>query len=92
MRSLSLPNTSLSSSSFGIGDTLRDDNLDERELVLGFFDTPKVDTALFDSLSDEPDPDLVAMEDDVDGEGFLFFASGFSDLEDSFCFLFVGGL
>lgn len=92
MRSLSLPNTSPSSSNFGIGDTLRDDDLDDRELVLGFFAEPKVDPARFDSLSDELDFDLVVVDDEVDEEDFLFFASGFNDLEDSFCFLFVGGL
>lgn len=88
MRSLSMLNTSPSSSNLGIGDTLRDDGLDDRELVFGFLTRLKVDPVRFDSLSDKPDFDL---EDEVD-EDFFFFDSGFSTMEDSFCFLFVGRL
>lgn len=76
-----------------MGDTLREDNFDDRELELNFFDEPVLDpdpnTIRFESLLEETAVDLVEVVDDVDD--LRFFASGF-DSFDSFCFLLVGGL
>jgi len=68
-----------------MGDTLRDEDFEERELLLEFF--PDADPVRPVSLSDlSIDFDLSVDED------LRFFASGFDLDDDSFCFLLLGGL
>lgn len=70
-----------------MGDTLRDEDFEDLELLLNFF--PAADPVRLMSLSAEvADLDL-GIDDDL-----RFLASGFvlDDDKDSFCFLLVGGL
>lgn len=71
-----------------MGDTLRDEAFDNRDVAVDFFRDPE--PVRFVSLSEEVDFDLDSKEDDDDD--LRFFASGFDLDDDSFCFLFVGGL
>jgi hypothetical protein len=65
-----------------MGDTLRDEDFEDLELLLDFF--PDADLVRPVSLSSDVDLDV---DDDL-----RFFASGFDFDDDSFCFLLVGGL